>query len=556
MNSAVTSILAFLEGSKQFVIPIYQRTYEWKREQCVEFWEDILSIGGNSEPEPHFFGSIVYMDPKEPQNIGDVREIFVIDGQQRLTTLSLLISALSRVLQEQGVDIGISPKELLNRYVFNDSKVGESRYKYLLTKSDKETLICLLEEDRELPDPYSLLLDINYQFFYSQCKKVNPEIVYRGIQRLQVVSIVLEPPQDNPQLIFETLNTKGLELSEIDKIRNYLLMGQDPDSQARLYNDLWFPIEARFRNEDTQFKRFMRHYLTLKTRSIPRLRDIYKKFRHHVESSELEVEDIVKEISRYSKYYLNIALLREEDSELKACLKDLQELKADTAYPFLLKVYDCYAKGKIKKAEVVRTLRLVESYIFRRAVCGLSNKFLNHIFVDILCGMDTDYENNYLEDINEEFLELPDHRRYPRDREFRLFFSTKDMSNFSSRDYLLRKLENYERKEPISFSEFTVEHVMPQTLNDQWKQDLGENFLQIHDAWVNNIGNLTLTGRNSEFGNRSFKEKRDMLEEGFRYSPLYLNKSLARSEKWNQVTIKARASELARKACEIWVYPE
>ena len=555
MNSTVTSILTFLEGSKQFVIPIYQRTYEWKKEQCVEFWEDVLNIGGTSEPKSHFFGSIVYMDPEEPQNIGDVREIFVIDGQQRLTTLSLLILALSRVLQEQGIDIGISSEELSNLYLFNNNKVGESRYKQILTKSDKETLICLFE-DRELPTPLSPRLESCYQYFYSQCKKVNLEVVYRGIQRLQIVSIVLEPSQDNPQVIFETLNAKGLELSQTDKIRNYLLMGQTEKSQTRLYNDLWFPIEQRFRNEEKQFDRFMRHYLTLKTRSIPRVRDIYKKFKSHVELSELAVEDIIKEVSRYSKYYLNIALLQEKDKELKACLKSLHELKADTAYPFLLKVYDCYIEGKIKKWEVIRTLRLVESYIFRRAVCGSSNKFLNHIFVDILSEMDTTDENNYLENLNETFLGLLDHRRYPRDREFRLFFSAKDMSNFSSRDYLLRKMENDKRKEPISFNEYTVEHIMPQTLNDQWKQDLGENFLQIHDACVNNIGNLTLTGRNSEFGNRSFKEKRDMLEEGFRYSSLYLNQSLALAKKWDQTTIKARANELARKACEIWVYPE
>ena len=554
MNSTVTSILTFLEGSKQFVIPIYQRTYEWKKEQCVEFWEDVLNIGGTSEPKSHFFGSIVYMDPEEPQNIGDVREIFVIDGQQRLTTLSLLILALSRVLQEQGIDIGISSEELSNLYLFNNNKVGESRYKQILTKSDKETLICLFE-DRELPTPLSPRLESCYQYFYSQCKKVNLEVVYRGIQRLQIVSIVLEPSQDNPQVIFETLNAKGLELSQTDKIRNYLLMGQTEKSQTRLYNDLWFPIEQRFRNEEKQFDRFMRHYLTLKTRRIPRARDIYKKFKRHVELSELAVEDIVKEVSRYSNHYLNIALLQEEDKELKACLKSLHELKADTAYPFLLKVYDCYVGGKIEKSEVIRTLRLVESYIFRRAVCGSSNKFLNHIFVDILCEMDTVDEGNYLENLNETFLGLLDHRRYPRNREFRLFFWTKDMSNFSSRDYLLRKMENYKRKEPISFNEYTVEHIMPQTLNDQWKQDLGENFLQIHDAWVNNIGNLTLTGRNSEFGNRSFKEKRDMLEEGFRYSSLYLNQSLALAKKWDQTTIKARATELAKRACEIWVYP-
>ena len=560
MNSTVTSILTFLEGSNQFVIPIYQRTYEWKREQCSQFWEDVLLAGGNHEPKPHFFGSIVYMDPEEPQNIGDVRKILVIDGQQRLTTLSLLISALSRVIQEQGVDIGISSQELSNLYLFNLNKKGEARYKQILTKSDKETLICLLEEDRELPTSYSPLLERNYRFFYSQCKKANPEIVYRGIERLQVVSIVLDPAQDEPQSIFETLNTKGLTLSETDKIRNYLLMGQTADSQTRLYKDLWYPIEQRFRNEDQQFRRFMRHYLTLKTRKIPKLSDIYKVFKDHTktvqDSDKLEVEEIVKEISRYSKHYLNIAMLREEDAQLKACLTDLHELKADTAYPFLLKVYDCYGSGKIKKAEVIETMRLIESYIFRRSVCGLSDKFLNHIFVDILCEMNTGDGHNYLENLKETFLELQAHRRYPRNREFKLQFTSKDMYNFSRLDYLLRKLENYKRKEPIKYDEYTVEHVMPQTLTDAWKQDLGSSYEYAHEVYLNKIGNLTLTGRNSELGNRPFKEKRDMPKEGFHYSPLYLNKSLALAEEWNQITIATRGRELAKKACEIWIYPE
>ena len=558
MNSKVTPILTFLEGSKQFVIPIYQRTYEWKREQCSQFWEDVLLVGANNEPKPHFFGSIVYMDPEEPQNIGDVQEFLVIDGQQRLTTLSLLISALSRVIQEQGVNIGISPKELSNRYLFNDNKEGKSRYKQILTQSDEKTLICLLE-DRVLPEPSAPLLEKNYKFFYSHCKKTNLEIVYRGIERLEIVSIVLERDRDEPQSIFETLNTKGLVLSETDKIRNYLLMGKPHDSQTRLYKDLWYPIEERFRNKDPQFNRFMRHYLTLKTQKIPKLSDIYKVFKNHAktaqDSDELEVEEIVKEVSRYSKHYLNIAMLHEEDTQLKACLTDLHELKADIAYPFLLQVYDSYTEGKIEKSEVITTLRWIESYIFRRAVCGLSEKFLNHIFVDILGEMNTDDGHNYFENLKETFLELPTHRKYPRDREFMLQFRNKDMYDFPRRDYLLRKLENYGRKEPIKYDEYTVEHVMPQTLTDAWKQDLGNSYQYAHETRLNKIGNLTLTGRNSELGNRRFKEKRDMSKEGFKFSPLYLNQSLARAEEWNQNTIDARAVELAEKACKIWIYP-
>ena len=561
MNSAVTPILTFLEGSKQFVIPIYQRTYEWKREQCSQFWDDILSIGASPEPKPHFFGSIVYMDPEEPQNIGDLQEILVIDGQQRLTTLSLLISAVSRVIQEQGVDIGISSEELTNRYLFNDNKSGESRYKQILTKSDKETLICLLEEGRELPTSYSPLLDKNYRFFYAQCKKTNLEIVYRGIERLEIVSIVLDRARDEPQSIFETLNTKGLTLSETDKIRNYLLMGKTPDTQNKLYKDLWYPIEDRFRNEDRHFNYFMRHYLTLETqKKQPNLSDIYKVFKEHAkmvqDSDKLEVEEIVKKVSRYSNHYLNIAMLHEEDTQLKACLTDLHELKAEPAYPFLLKVYDAYTEGKIAKSEVLTTMRWIESYIFRRAVCGLSDGFLNTIFVDILRVMNMDDGHNYLENLKETFIELPGKRKYPRDREFTFQFKTKDMYTFSRRDYLLRKLENYERKEPINFDEYTVEHVMPQTLTDVWRQDLGNSYEYTHETRLNKIGNLTLTGRNAELGNRSFKEKRDMPKEGFKLSPLYLNRSLAAAETWNQNTIDARANELAEKACKIWIHPE
>ena len=254
--------------------------------------------------------------------------------------------------------------------------------------------------------------------------------------------------------------------------------------------------------------------------------------------------------------HLNIAMLCEEEAQFKACLTDLHELKADTAYPFLLKVYDSYTEGKIAEAEVVKTMRLIESYIFRRSVCGLSDKFLNHIFVDILCEMNTGDGYNYLENLKETFLELQAHRKYPRNREFMLQFRSKDMYNFSRRDYLLRKLENYERKEPIEFDEYTVEHVMPQTLTDAWKQDLGNSYEYTHETRLNKIGNLTLTGCNSELGNRRFKEKRDMPKEGFKFSPLYLNQSLADAKEWNQNTIDARASALAEKACKIWIHPE
>lgn len=297
----------------------------------------------------------------------------------------------------------------------------------------------------------------------------------------------------------------------------------------------------------------------LKIQKKPTKRDIYKVFKSYVKmaqsSDKLEVEEIVKEVSRYSRHYLNFAMLHEQDAQLKACLTDLHELKADTAYPFLLKIYDYYASSKIEKAEVTKTLRLIESYIFRRAVCGLPNNSLDRIFMDVFCKMNMDDEYTYLENLNETFLELQAQKRYPRDKDFERHFWNKDMYNFPRRDYLLRKLENYERKEPIEVNQYTVEHVMPQKLTDAWRRDLGNSYEYTHETRLNRIGNLTLTGRNSELSNRPFKEKRDMVKEGFKFSPLYLNESLARAEEWNQITIDARSRELAKTACKIWMYP-
>ncbi len=562
MKSTVTSMLNFLKGPKpkQFVIPIYQRTYSWEKDECQQLWDDILKIGGDSEFKPHFFGSIVYMKPEKPLNSGDVRKFVVIDGQQRLTTLSLLLSALRRTLEARGSDIGISPKELSNFY-YNVSEKGEARYKQILTKSDKETLKCLLD-DREPPKPSSSLLEKSHQFFLSQLEKVDLEIVYRGIQRLQIVKIVLDREQDKPQPIFESLNAKGRKLSQADLIRNLVLMGQEYDFQTSLYEEFWFPIEQRFRNEDAkQFDRFMRHYLTLKTGSIPALRDIYKHFKYKFLDKEKErsenLSETLEEISRYSKYYLDIALLHEEDPELRKCLEDLHELKADTAYPFFLEVYDYYKrKHVIDKSEVIKTMQLVESYIFRRSVCGLSLKFLNHTFVNVLKGLLNEGDMNYLEYLNDKFLSLHDKGYYPTNSEFKEQFIMKDIYNFSKRDYLLRKLENFDRKEPIKIEDYTIEHVMPQKLNPEWEQELGKDFKKVHELWLHKIGNLTLTGYNSELSNRPFREKRDMHLEGFKFSPLNLNQSLKFVERWIEETIYSRAKALADRASEIWIYPE
>ncbi len=378
-----------------------------------------------------------------------------------------------------------------------------------------------------------------------------------------IVDIVLEGNENHPQKIFESLNSTGQDLSQADLIRNYVLLYQKPPIQDRLYRDYWFGMEQYFGKEEytKRFDSFMRDYLTLKTERIPARKDIFVKFKAYLPEDMFKnpenAEKIVRGIRRYGRHYVDI-IQKEEDTELLECLEDIWALRAEVVYPFLLEVYDYYKRENLEKSEVVETLRLVESYVFRRSICELSGKFLNQIFVSILKNVSMDNANNYIQSLNATLLNLPFHRRCPKDDEFKKALLQKDIYTAQSGricKYMLRKLENDGHKEPISVDEFTIEHVMPQKLTPVWKRELGENHSEIHDKFRHTIGNLTLTGYNPEYSNSPFKEKRDM-EKGFCQSHLYLNESLCKVEQWNEAAIKARAAKLAEKACEIWIYPE
>ena len=315
-------------------------------------------------------------------------------------------------------------------------------------------------------------------------------------------------------------------------------------------------MEQFFGNEYAKrFDPFMRDYLTLKMGQIPTRGAVYEKFKEHypVNDNSEQLEEIVKEISRHAKYYVDMVILTERDPELRKYFADLEELRAEVSYPFLLEVCSDYNQELIEKADVITILRLVESYVFRRSVCDVSTSGMNKIFAALMNEVD---KNNYLESLNKAFLDMRTYKRYPTDTEFKEAFIHKNVYNFNRRNYLLRKLENYERsREPIEVPDYTIEHVMPQNLTEAWQQELGEDFQRIHQRWLHKIGNLTLTGYNPTYSNRTFEEKRDMDKKGLRYSPLHLNQSFANTEQWNEDAIIARAEELAEKACKIWIYP-
>ena len=556
MQAKETSFLRFLRVPNQFRIPIFQRRYSWEEQHCEQLWQDVLRIGQDDNVSSHFLGSIVYIEPNGSQNISAVSELLVIDGQQRLTTLSLLLLALSKAIRKPGNEIGITPKQISNYYLFNADEDGELRYRQLLTYHDKDTLIQLLE-DRELSSDASLRLVENYRFFESKLQNTNLELVYAGIQKLAIVDIALDRRYDDPQLIFESLNSTGLSLSQADLIRNYVLMGQELDFQTKLYNDHWLPMEQRFGDAYAEwFDWFIRDYLTVKRRQIPNINNVYETFKTYVpRQTTLEVlESTIAEIDQYSKHYVKFVLLQEEDLDLRECLKDIDELEARVARPLLLEVYEDYTQGQIQKSELIEILQLVESYVFRRAICGIPTNTLNRVFESLMVRVD---KSNYLRSLKEAFQQLTSTRRYPSDNEFKEALFIKDVYNFSRRSYLLRKLENHGRKELISVADYTIEHVMPQNpdLCESWQQELGENWQEVQEKYLHTIGNLTLTGYNSNLSDRPFKEKQCICG-GFSDSPLRLNRSLAQTEQWNENNILVRAKELAEKALKIWISPE
>ena len=558
MKATEVNFLKFLKQPNQFVIPIYQRTYSWTLKQCQQLWNDILRAT-DEEISGHFIGSIVYIEGSLYQ-VASVPQLLVIDGQQRLTTLSLFLAALGKVAEDLGVQMETTRKKIESYFLFNNEEDGEDRYKLLLTQGDRETFLRLIE-DRELPTEASKRIIENYQYFESQLRKPDTDLssIYRGISKLMIVNISLERDHDNPQLIFESLNSTGLDLSQADLIRNYVLMGLALKDQEKIYKHYWYPMEQLF-DQDAQtdlFDRFMRDYLTLKSRSgaIPNIRDVYTSFKLYVQRQKgISVSEIMADIYRCAKHYAKLVLDEETDFDIKQALRDINTLKVDVAYPFLLEVYEDYSQNLATRQDFISILRLVESYVFRRAICGVLTNSMNKTFATLSREIDRD---NYLESVELAFAQKDTYRRFPDDEEFRREFVVKDIYNFRNRIYLLRKLENYKRsKELVDPENYTIEHILPQNpkLSTEWQSELGERWKEIQAKYLHTIGNLTLTAYNSEYSDRPFQEKRDM-EAGFKVSPLYLNRGLANLEHWKETEIEDRAAELAAWAVKIWASP-
>ncbi|KMT68587.1 hypothetical protein AB891_05070 [Helicobacter pylori] len=561
MKADAIKLLDFIGKSqeKQFVIPIYQRVYSWEKEQCKQLWDDIIKTGGNDQIEGHFIGSIVFVH--DGIYATNHNELLIIDGQQRLTTITLLFIALRDHLNDEDEFLEkFSHQKIQNRYLINSDEKGDKKFKLILSEPDRDTLLSLIDENKRKPSEPSLKIMENFKLFEEWIRKNTDklETIFKGLEKLMVVEISLERDKDNPQLIFESMNSTDKDLTQTDLIRNYILMGLEPEKQKIFYEKYEKSMRSRrameenFKQNETLFNQFVRHYLTIKTRDIPNIHKVYEAFKRYQQERGIETEALLQDLQKYCRYFCQIAFKKEDNKDLNKALSFLVDLEMDVVYPLLLELYSDYSDGVLSKQDFIPIIALIESYIFRRAVCGLGTNSLNKIFPSFTKHIQKD---EYFKSLKAHFGYLTEKQRFPNNDEFKKLFITIDFYNFKRKKYFFERLENFDTKEPVNTQECTIEHIMPQTLTEEWERDLGGNFQAIHDKYLHTIGNLTLTGYNQEYSNNSFQEKRDM-EKGFKNSPLRLNQGLRDLESFGEKDIEKRANDLADWALKIWTYPK
>ncbi|GHS33021.1 hypothetical protein JP0120_12660 [Helicobacter pylori] len=420
MEADATTLLKFIKDNQknQLVIPIYQRVYSWEKEQCKQLWDDIIKIGGNDKMDGHFIGSILYvLDRITHSN----NALLIIDGQQRLTTITLLLTALRDHWSDKR-------KEIEDHYLINSNKDGDKKFRLILSESDKDTLLYLIDKDRRKPSEPSSKIVENFKLFEEWIRKNTNQLetIFKGLEKLMIVEIALEKGKDDPQLIFESMNSKGMELTQTDLIRNYIVMETEIEKQEGFYNKYWRAMEEEFKQNEKWFDRFVRHYVTIKTREIPNINKIYVALKDYRQKEGIAIEDLLKDLQKYCGYFCQIVFKKEADKDLNKALGFLVDLDMDVIYPLLLELYSDYSDysdGVLSKADFIPIIALIESYICRRAVCGLGTNSLNKVFPSFTKHIQ---KNEYFKSLKAHFGYLTEKQRFPKNDEFKNLFITID----------------------------------------------------------------------------------------------------------------------------------
>lgn len=563
MKANELQINTFLQAPNiQFVIPVYQRNYDWTNTECKELLNDIISVE-KEDRGTHFIGSIVFVH-EGTYSTTEVKELVIIDGQQRLTTINVLYVALYRFAKNNG---NVQEAErlynmfLTNQYVKNES----SKLKLKQTDTNSFAFKSIMLGTHSESDPFSNVIE-NYNYFKSIINADNYDLIINGLKRLIFVEISLERDKDDPQRIFESLNSTGLDLSQSDLIRNYILMDLPTKSQNRIFETIWSPIEENAKDiikQRSLVSDYIRDYLTLRNKKIPNKSKVYAEFKslyaNKNEAYHQELENI-KSLSIHYKKFINPTTVT--DAGIRKELEYINRLEINVAYPFLLQVFEDEENGLLTKDELIQILKLIQSYVWRRFVVGLPPNSLNKIFMTLYSEVDTE---EYYDSVAIALLKKRGSAKFPTNEDLKSALKDKDLYNTQpkNRNYLFEMLENYNSKELVDTNSdlLTIEHVFPKNPNKDWNTDLkNEEYFLFKEKHLNTIGNLTLSGNNSALGNKSFEAKKEMnvdgKEQGYLFSKLWLNSFLQSIAKWDISKYEERTNLIYKRFIEIWRFPD
>ena len=550
-----------IQGKCQFIIPVFQRNFSWTVEQCEQLWLDVMRASSAGAASEHFMGSIVYIGAGG-SGAGFQRWL-LIDGQQRLTTLTLLLIALRDHIRESvwaGGEDDPTTEKIDDYYLKNSLEQGDRHHKLMLRRKDNDTLQALVAGNdlAELEEHCSGLLIGAYKYFRSELKTCDPGDVYRGITSLNIVDVTLDRGVDNPQLVFESMNSTGVDLRPSDLIRNYLLMDMDEENQTRIYNDYWYKIESCFSSSDNAFDSFLRDYMALEQGStnpirLDRVYDEFKIFRS--QDSERPLQDLLAAMMRMARTYASfrgVERMQDRYQWLDGPMSAMRSL-GTTQGVLVMRLYDCHAKGRLTDDEFERAVGLIESYLLRRAVLGWQTRGYWSVFARIAHDLNRESDESVFESLQVAFARLGGNYRFPGDEEFRKDIKEHDLYGLRVCKHILDRLENAGQGEPSPVHDYSIEHIMPQQISNvpEWQNMLGEDWETCHATHLHRLGNLTLTAYNSTYSNRPFHEKQD-IEGGFRKSAVRLNLDVRDQTRWTAEEIESRGNTLADRALGIW----
>ena len=548
MQAMDRSFAQLINGTTQFVIPVFQRDYTWREEQCRQLWEDVLRA--RDQEQGHFMGSIVYVDAG---SAAAFTRWLVIDGQQRLTTLTLLLTALRDHIDATGwVGGEDSPTvDRINSYfLLNPLETGDRRRKLLLRRVDDATLQSLVVAGAKAPKSQSEPIIEAYRLFTELvASQDDPDALYAGISKMIVVDVTLGD-SDNPQLVFESLNSTGVNLNQADLIRNYVLMGLPVEEQTRLYANYWSEIEASFASSHSRMDSFARDFVAHEARITKQTKgdQIYRVFKEHFAFQDSEDwEKLLQEMSRSAEYYAAFTLGRGVEGELAEALKSIRHF-GDVSAILVTRLYGIFDEGD--QEGLLNCLSVIESYLLRRAICGLQTRGYWSLFARIALDVRDDKP---LESLQVALSRQQGSYRFPSNDEFRHALLDGNLYGLQVCRHLLEGLENRGSRERTDTSSYSIEHILPQAenLRREWRRMLGNDPKSVQERWVHRLGNLTLTAYNSSYSDRPFEEKKQ-IPNGFCDSPLRLNAWVKKQSEWTACQIETRGNSLADRAMQTW----